>query len=88
MLIRTVEYKYIFTLRNNIFDYINVIPIDVMNYLYAGYGDITTYKLTENDKIIRSLYDITQQFESCVETNEDKFDFVMDGNNPYTPRQI
>ena len=43
MLLVTVEDKYIHTLRHYIFDYINVNPIEIVNHLYAEYGDITAY---------------------------------------------
>ena len=76
MLIATVEDNYIRTLRHTVFGYINFHPIQTTNHCYSEYSNINTYKLTENNKFVRSLYDISQPFESWVATIKDGIDFA------------
>ena len=52
------------------------------------YGDITAFQLTKNDKIVCSLYDVTQLFESWVAKVEDGLDFATAVGTPYTSEQI
>ena len=59
-----------------------------MNHLYVEYNDTTPFQLTEKEKNVRSLYDITQTFESWVATTEDGFDFATTGGAPFTPKKI
>ena len=70
-----------------IFDYIDINPIDVMNHFYSAYGYINDFQLTKNDKIVRSLYDVTQPFESWAAQVEYGVDFATVGSTPYTPQK-
>ena len=76
-------------LRNRLTGYVGVSTREMLEHLYATYGDIMTKDLADNHQKMNTPYDPNQPFENLVDQIDEATELADAAEAPYTvPRMV
>ena len=88
LLIAAVDETYIGSLRDKYIGYANITTLQMLTHLYAASAKITEGDIKENDKRMRTDYDVNQPMVFIIEQIDDAVDMAAVANNPYSAEQV
>jgi hypothetical protein len=87
-LLAAVHESYYRTLRHRITGFANTTTRQLLDHLYATYGNLTPADLVENDERMKAPYDPSQPIEVLFDQIDDAVELADAANAAYTPAQI
>ena len=88
LLIAAVNETYIRSLHDKYTSYANITTLQMLMHLYSAYAKITEGDLEENNKRMRTDYDVNQPMEVLIGQIDDTVDMEAAADNPYSAEQV
>ena len=88
LLISAIDETYIRSLCDKYIGNANTTTLQMLTHLYVTYAKITKGDLVENDKYMRTDYDVNQPMEVLVGQINDAVDIEVASDNPYSTEQV
>ena len=87
-LLEAVEERFYKSLRNRHTGYAGVPTLQLLQHLKLQYGKVTEAELEENDRALKTPYDVQNPIETLYEQVEDAINFADAADTLYTQQQI